>query len=108
MFRHTFHHQYQWFCRLIQQIKNDNSRDEQDRGWHDAVIGTVDIQLELFDYLVLPILVYGCGMKMGVWKYLYIRQITPYISKRYIVCKTIDTNLHGAWWNRSFPIIRSY
>ena len=57
----------------------------------------------MFNYLVLPILIYGCE----IWGYenIYIRQITPLISKIYIVRKTIDINLHGARWNRSFPII---
>ena len=32
VFRHTFLSQYQWFGRLIKQIKNDISRDQQDKG----------------------------------------------------------------------------
>ena len=32
MLRHKFYSQQQWFGRLIKQIKNDNSRDQQDKG----------------------------------------------------------------------------
>ena len=32
MFKHPFHSQYQWFDRLIKQVKNDNSHDQQAKG----------------------------------------------------------------------------
>ena len=32
MLKHTFRFQYQWIDRLIRQVKNDNSRDQQDEG----------------------------------------------------------------------------
>ena len=32
MFKHQFNSRYQWFDRLIKQVKNDNSRDQRDGG----------------------------------------------------------------------------
>ena len=32
MLKHEFYYQYQWFGRQMKQIKNDNSRDQQDEG----------------------------------------------------------------------------
>ena len=32
MFKYTFYSQYQWFDQQVKQIKNDNSRDQQDKG----------------------------------------------------------------------------
>ena len=65
MFKYTFVSQYQWLDQQIKQTKNDNSRDQQDKGWlrtislcavkkTPGVISNAGIEgLKLINYLTL-------------------------------------------------------
>ena len=56
----------------------------------------ISCQFDLFDKVMLPVLIYGCE----VWGYENL-QVVERIHLKFL--KHINTLIYGIWWNRSFP-----
>ena len=57
MFRHTFHSQSQGLDRLMKQIKNDHSRDQQDKCWTDTAQLSRHLTILVWQSLIMLVLV---------------------------------------------------